>query len=190
MCSLIKACHQTYFEKECRDDHALGQQLRDVTAKWLETAPKDIEKSGLPNANVVYNDLIADPISTVKKIYDHFGWEFSKEYEHILNDFMEKDRQKREKIKRGKATSGKSPATSPKYSSSSSFSASSGKDSNMTNIYISQKDSTSSSSSSIGQDGDKLHTYLPEEFGLTEKELSEEVFATYIAKFNLPISRN
>ena len=168
MCSLIKACHQTYFEKECRDDHALGHKLRDVTAKWLETAPKDIEKSGLPNLDVVYNDLVADPIGTVKKIYAHFGWEFSREYEDILTAFMDKDRQKRDKIKREKSGSFKN--TSGKHSSSSSkdISNKSGKD----------------------ETADKLHTYLPEEFGLTEKELSEGVFAAYIAKFNLPISRN
>lgn len=170
LCSLIKACHQTYFEKECRDDHALGRQLRDVTAKWLEFAPRDIEKSGLPNLNVVYNDLVADPIGTVKKIYDHFGWEFSKEYENILSDFMDKDRQKRERIKREKSMSGKN--TSGKNTSGKNASG------------------KSSGGHSSGGDNDKLHTYLPEEFGLTEKELSEGVFAAYVQKFNLPISRN
>ena len=179
MCSLIKACHQTYYEKECRDDHALGYKLRDVTAKWLETAPKDIEKSGLPNLDVVYNDLVADPIGTVKKIYDHFGWDFSREYENILTDFMDKDRQKRDKVKREKSASFKN--TSGKATSSGKD-TSSKSDKNSQGIqFVSGKNN---------QEADKLHTYLPEEFGLTEKELSEGVFAAYISKFNLPISRN
>ena len=37
---------------------------------------------------------------------------------------------------------------------------------------------------------EKLHTYYPEEFGLTEKMLSEGNYDTYVKKFNVPISKN
>ena len=36
----------------------------------------------------------------------------------------------------------------------------------------------------------KLHTYTPEEFSVTAKELSEGDFATYVKKYNVPMSAN
>jgi hypothetical protein len=39
------------------------------------------------------------------------------------------------------------------------------------------------------RNADKLHTYTPEEFGLTSEELSSGLFKEYIERYNIPMSR-
>jgi len=139
MCSLLKAMHQIYFEKEGRDDSKLGFKVAEVSGNLLTTAPENIRTSGLDCIDVTYNTLINDPLATVKSIYKQYGWEFSKEYETIITDYLAKNKRDREEKAKGK---------------------------------------------------EQLHTYAPEEFGLTEAELSSGKFAEYCAKFNVPMSRN
>lgn len=101
MCSLLKAVHQIYFEKEGRDDNELGKKLKIASANILERAPQDIKESGLPCHHVTYNSLIADPIATVKGVYADFGWEFTPEYEAILNQYLEENKKDREQRAQG-----------------------------------------------------------------------------------------
>lgn len=105
MCSLLKACHQTYYEKSCRDDHALGKQLKNVTAEWLQKAPQDIQESGIPCCNIIYNSLVSKPIETVKSIYKHFEWNFTGEYEAILTEYLIKNKKERDTLKLKQGTS-------------------------------------------------------------------------------------
>jgi hypothetical protein len=99
LCSLLKAFHSIYYEKEGRDDSSLGHNTRDVSAKFLLKTPKDIEESGLDCAHCVYNDLIKDPITMIKSIYKQFGWKYTEEYEKLLNDYITADKKKRQAIK-------------------------------------------------------------------------------------------
>jgi hypothetical protein len=70
-----------------------------LSAELLEKTPRDIEESGLPSANVVYNSFVADPIGTVKGIYAQLNWNFSAEYEAILKQFLADDLKKRQSVK-------------------------------------------------------------------------------------------
>ena len=69
MCSLVKAFHQVYFDKEGRDDVKLGHKIKTVSAALLRKAPDDIKASKLPCGHVVYKDLIKDPKKVVQKLY-------------------------------------------------------------------------------------------------------------------------
>lgn len=142
LCSLLKAFHQLYYEPECRDEFELGKKIKYVSEKMLLQAPKDIEASGLESANVVYNELIKDPSSCVKKIYKQFGWEYTDEYDSILQGYLAKNKAEREALKKKNAENGAS-----------------------------------------------LHTYTPEEFGLTADELQEGGFAEYSKKYSIPLSK-
>lgn len=79
LCSLVKCTHQVYYENNCRDDAAIGRGLTDLTARYLKQAPRDIEETGLDCSHVIYNELVANPISVVKGIYKQFGWNFTPE---------------------------------------------------------------------------------------------------------------
>lgn len=99
LCSLVKAVTQTYYENECRDDAVIGKSLYNLYGKTLNQTPKDIKDTKLDCSHVIYNDLIADPIKVVKSIYAQNKWEFTKEYEGILTDYISKNRKKREEVK-------------------------------------------------------------------------------------------
>ncbi len=144
MCSLLKAVYQVYYENEQRDDAAIGKAVRDVSADYLLRGVEDIKKTGIDHTHVTYNNLIRDPIGTMKGIYKQYGWNFSTEYESILKDFLAKDKAKREEIQRVKL---------------------------QTNTSV-------------------LHHYSPEEFSLTNEELSSGNFAKYVEMFQVPTSRN
>lgn len=104
MCSLIKSLHQMYFENESRDDALIGRQLSKVSANVLQTTPKEISDSKLPCADVTYENLIKDPIGTVKAIYKQFGWDFTSEYEQILVEYLRENKKKRELKKKEQST--------------------------------------------------------------------------------------
>jgi hypothetical protein len=108
LCSLVKAVHQVYYENSCRDDAAIGRKIVELSGDLLEKAPMDIMASKLDNADVLYNDLIAHPIETVKKIYQQFDWTFTDTYENILNAYLEENRRERAAVK--SRTGGKSKA--------------------------------------------------------------------------------
>ena len=67
-----------------------------VSEETLREAPKRIEASRLPCADVIYNNLVADPLKAVKEIYLQFGWNFTAEYEARLTEYLRQDKQHRE----------------------------------------------------------------------------------------------
>jgi hypothetical protein len=99
LCSLLKSFHQVYYESDTRDDMLLGKVLCSFTADLLEQAPKDIKETGLPCSDIIYNDLVENPVKIVKDIYAKFGWEYTKAYDDILNKYLDDNRRKREEIK-------------------------------------------------------------------------------------------
>lgn len=151
MCSLLKAVHSVYFEPECRDDFTMGKKIKETTESLLAQAPKDIEASGLSCSHVSYNELVGDPIETIKSIYAQLGFDFSAEYEKVLKDYIDSNRKAREELK--------TKTASQKFKSQKSK-------------------------------ADRLHTYEPAEFGLTEEELCVGACGDYIKAFNVPMSKN
>jgi len=144
MCSLLKSLHQLYYENEDRDEYKMGATILAVSEKLLQDAPREIKESKLPCADVIYNELVKDPIQAVKNIYLQFGWNFTQEYEKILQQFMADDKQKRDALKAKQQAQGNA----------------------------------------------NMHTYTPEEFGITAKALSSGGYATYIDRYKVPMSTN
>jgi len=147
MCSLLKSIHQMYFENECRDDHALGRSMLKVSEDLLAQAPVDIATSKLPCADVVYDNLVADPVGTVQKIYLQFGWEYTAEYDAKLRAHVDEDKRQRDALKAKKVKEG------------------------------------------VAKSSEVLHTYSPEEFGMTAQELSSGKYADYISKYSTPLPK-
>lgn len=106
LCSLVEAAHSVYYEPEGMNSSALGGKIRDVSAKLLTQAPQDIAASGCDNTNVLYKELIKDPLSVVQGIYKDFGWDFTPEYQHILKTHIAEDKKKREELKAAGGASG------------------------------------------------------------------------------------
>eukprot|EP01033_Poteriospumella_lacustris_P007466 gene7467-5364_t len=140
MCSLVKSLHQLYYENESRDDHLIGKEIARISGDLLANCNKQIEEANFQHVDSVYEELIKDPIASVRKIYAKFNWPFTVEYEKILREFLAEDAKKRESQKKNRRA-------------------------------------------------DKLHTYTPEEFGLTAEELSSGLFKEYINRYNIPMSR-
>ncbi len=95
-----------YFEKDIGfDAKAIGKAVWETTIKVLLSAPKDIIDSKLPCCHVSYDELVRDPVSTIRKIYTFFGWTYSPEYDTLLKEYIEQDKLNRiEESKNGKMT--------------------------------------------------------------------------------------
>lgn len=164
MCTLLKAMHSVYYEKDTAcPDAEMGGRLRDTAAQAVKQATADIASSGLPCAHVVYNELVASPLDTVRKIYASFGWTVSAEYEKRIGEYMVENNAKRAAIK----------AKQQKQQQASS-SGGGGGDSNHKHPAQAPKGSVTG-----------LHTHKPETFGLTAEELTSGEFDTYIKKYKL-----
>ncbi len=98
LCSLIKAMHQLYFETDGRDDKIMGNNIKKVSCDLLRQAPIDIEESGLDCGHVKFTELMKDPVTVVKKLYKDFQWEYTDEYDKILNQYLEDDAKLRQHI--------------------------------------------------------------------------------------------
>jgi len=72
------------------DKHALGLEVR---SRWEEGARLAIEcrgKSGLPGnfLDVLYPELVRDPISVIRRVYRHFDLEFTGQAEMAMRRFI------------------------------------------------------------------------------------------------------
>jgi hypothetical protein len=134
--------HHNYYEKESCDNKELGRIFKKASGSQLLAVDGDIKVSGLQCADVLFENLTSKPIEVVKEVYKQFNWEFTPEYQRILEDYLEKNRKQREE----------------------------------TRAKLAKKDLKSS---------DKLHSYKPEDFGLTKQELCEGPFLEYVKKYNI-----
>jgi hypothetical protein len=102
--------HGTYYEADCLDRHALGRDVTDFTEYIFNAAPKDLEERGSPenSANVLFDNLVRDPIGTVRDVYQQLKWDFTPEYKLILQEHVAADTLKREAKKCESKREGKS----------------------------------------------------------------------------------
>jgi len=103
LCSLLKAFHQLYYEPEGRNDKVLGKKIKDVSDTLLQQTPKDVAASKLECSNVIYNDLVSNPLQVVKDIYKQFKWEYTPAYEAELKAYLKKNTEEREALKKAGA---------------------------------------------------------------------------------------
>ena len=84
LCSLMKTLHQVYYTDDCANDALIGRELFKHVEEGLIYTEQNILASKVNNFNVLYENLVKDPVQIIKGIYKYFQWEFSKEYESIL----------------------------------------------------------------------------------------------------------
>ena len=90
-----------YFEKDCADDKKLGRNMFQLVSRIFKEAPASMKEVGLPCANVIFDDLVHDPIKAVESVYAQFGWTVTDEYRQILKKYVDENAQKRKKSSAG-----------------------------------------------------------------------------------------
>jgi len=103
MCSVIESLHNFYFEKGGRDNVELGRRISSFKSKMLLKAAKDIEESDLQHHHVLFHELTENPKAVVQQIYKNFGWDYSSEYDEILDRYLAKNAKDRDEVKRRKS---------------------------------------------------------------------------------------
>jgi len=79
-----------YFSALYQDKHELGKRTLNRLANSVRVAVaarKQLERRGVEFVDVLYEDLKADSIGTIKRIYDEFNMHFSDEYAANLERF-------------------------------------------------------------------------------------------------------
>ena len=92
---MVDLMAQLYCEDGSIDRHRIGRGVKALTEKVLTRAPTDIEESRLSCCHVKYDDVVRDPVGTIKKIYAFHGWEYTDEYNTLLREYVEKDAKER-----------------------------------------------------------------------------------------------
>jgi len=70
-------------EAEMMDTKAIARSAADFFGTGLERATESaaIRRSTGTSWNVDYRDTIRDPLGVLRRIYDHFGFDYTKEFE-------------------------------------------------------------------------------------------------------------
>lgn len=134
LASLLKVLHGAYFEPGL-DLHELGRTVMSAALTMVTRAAEDLHTTGLSHSHVMYDNLVAEPLETVKSVYNQLGLTYTDEYDRILREHLAADEAKRAKMR------------------------------------------------SKGGGG-ALHTYAPEDYGLSAGEL-RAAFETYTTTFNI-----
>jgi len=94
--SLIRALRQANFPDvpELTDPKVIGSEVMMQYGEALERATHSRQNPDIDRRvfDVAYRDTLSDPIGTVKRIYEHFGLEFTPAYEQRLADLVNIDR--------------------------------------------------------------------------------------------------
>jgi len=80
----------------------LGSNAFNFGAEWIKRADTFFEsKEGSKHnkSNVLYTELVKDPIGTVKKLYKDVGYEFTAEYEAKLKEYVAANEKERAALK-------------------------------------------------------------------------------------------
>lgn len=103
ICGLVQAIHPLYYEKSCKNDKNLGERMYELMKSVIMEGPDEIQRLKIPCAHIVFEDLVANPIEVVKSIYTQMGWTFTKQYQQLLEAYIEENNKKRAKTQK-KAT--------------------------------------------------------------------------------------
>jgi hypothetical protein len=96
LASLVRALRQASFPDvpELTDPKVIGGEVMMQYGEALERAAlsRDIPDIDRRIFDVPYRDTLSDPIGTVKRIYEHFGMDFTPAYEQRLAELVNTDR--------------------------------------------------------------------------------------------------
>jgi hypothetical protein len=96
LASLVRALRLATFPNvpELTDPKVIGREVMMHYGEALERATLSRQNPDIDRriCDVAYRDTLSDPIRTVKRIYDHFGLEFTPAYERRLVELVATDR--------------------------------------------------------------------------------------------------
>ena len=102
LCSFIRATQDMY-EGEFIKLDKLGEDVLNFAKEWIKRADEFFsskESKGHPTANVHYDDLVKDPVGTVRNLYKDLGRSFTDEYEQRLLTYVAENKKQREALKK------------------------------------------------------------------------------------------
>jgi hypothetical protein len=178
-----------YFEAHGRSDFELGRRVSDMTAQLLQNAQADLAHTNSPLSHVSYEELIREPVETVKKVYDRFGWTYTEQYEQRLLQYIEQNNAKRKQQQQQRDDSGSGSCKERTPGSDvdkESLQYLLGADELVNKLNWSTTAQNQGAAALAGAGAgaaSALHQYSCSEFGLTEDDLSSGVFAAYGKQF-------
>ena len=93
----------------------LGGDVLNFGREWIKRADDFLEtenaKANHHRGHVMFNNLVKDPIATVKQLYKDIDYEFTPEYEERMKAYIKQNNKEREELKiKGNAEGGKGAA--------------------------------------------------------------------------------
>ena len=84
----------------------IGQNSKKIWSTAMKRAMEELDEAktqgSVKTENVLYDDLISDPIGTIKQLYDSLGYNFSKEFETRLEEYIRMNKEERKKMQGAK----------------------------------------------------------------------------------------
>ncbi|GMH68720.1 hypothetical protein TrST_g4400 [Triparma strigata] len=106
LCSFVRATQDMHEGSGYIDLEKVGADVNNFGNLWIKRADdflKSPESKGHKRGNVMYTELIKNPVGTVKKLYGDLGYEFTPEYEKLLKEYVEENNREREALKKSGA---------------------------------------------------------------------------------------
>jgi hypothetical protein len=91
LCSLV--CMTRGIFSDHLDNSKAGPELAERMVSAVENAAETEEKYGNRITNVMFDTLVKDPIGTVRRVYEQFGYQYSDEMEAGMKRWLENNPQ-------------------------------------------------------------------------------------------------
>ena len=90
LCSLVYYLRKLATHR--RDPDEIGSQWNELLAVYMNKNIAFREKNNDSFLDVGFRSLVADPIATVREIYGHFGYQYSRDFENAMRSYLSENR--------------------------------------------------------------------------------------------------
>ena len=98
-CSLVQGMHLMYYERECLDSAQMGKTMLRENMHMISSCLSAVDDLNLDCTHVMYDDVVRNPLDTVRQIYKTFNWKYTAEYEEKVKAYLAENGFKRSKLK-------------------------------------------------------------------------------------------
>lgn len=105
--AMMSTVHDIYYDLDTQDRREIGRNIKGLAGRALTKATADLKKTKLECANVIFNDLVEDPIAVVRNIYKQFKMEYTQDFEDTMKAYMVKNNAERLVLKQKVEAQGK-----------------------------------------------------------------------------------
>ncbi|GMH70898.1 hypothetical protein TL16_g05520 [Triparma laevis f. inornata] len=106
LCSFVRATQDMHEGASYIDLAKVGADVNNFGNLWIKRADDFLSSEKSKNhqrGNVMYTELIKNPVETVKKLYKDLNYEFTPEYEKLLTEYIDENNRERAKLKKSGA---------------------------------------------------------------------------------------